>query len=229
MKNAVSPTSAVVLSTIVAGLGFLVVDVNAVQATPLVNLPNLQSITFFETSGSNTPYTFTVNSSQLLTKLSALNSTSNDFVGVSTEFYDVFYSDSLGNLDVNGMYVTVESVYDRELPAGGGLNIAEVQLNFTSGTEFANQVTAFTALGNNAIVGSQIKAVDGNLLTTTTLGNTVGQNKRLSLTLGFASTAIPEPSAILSLLALGTLGAASTLKRKLKPSQSNEKETTKVG
>ena len=40
---------------------------------------------------------------------------------------------------------------------------------------------------------------------------------------------IPEPSAILSLLALGTLGAASTLKRQLKPSKSTEKETTKVG
>ncbi|BBH38777.1 hypothetical protein myaer102_12840 [Microcystis viridis NIES-102] len=38
----------------------------------------------------------------------------------------------------------------------------------------------------------------------------------------------PEPSTILSLLALGTLGAASTLKRKLKPSQLTEKETTKV-
>jgi hypothetical protein len=40
---------------------------------------------------------------------------------------------------------------------------------------------------------------------------------------------IPEPSSSLSLLALGTLGAASTLKRKLKPSKSTEKETTKVG
>ncbi|MCZ8202226.1 MULTISPECIES: PEP-CTERM sorting domain-containing protein [unclassified Microcystis] len=40
---------------------------------------------------------------------------------------------------------------------------------------------------------------------------------------------IPEPSTVLSLFALGTLGAASTLKRKLKSSQSTEKETTKVG
>ncbi len=40
---------------------------------------------------------------------------------------------------------------------------------------------------------------------------------------------VPEPSSTLSLLALGTIGAASTLKRKLKPSQSIEKETTKVG
>jgi hypothetical protein len=38
----------------------------------------------------------------------------------------------------------------------------------------------------------------------------------------------PEPTSTLSLLALGTLGAASTLKRKLKPSKSSEKETTKV-
>jgi uncharacterized protein YuzE len=41
-------------------------------------------------------------------------------------------------------------------------------------------------------------------------------------------TTVPEPSSTLSLLALGTLGAASTLKRKLKPSKSSKKETTKV-
>jgi hypothetical protein len=38
----------------------------------------------------------------------------------------------------------------------------------------------------------------------------------------------PEPTSTLSLFALGTLGAASTLKRKLKSSKSSEKETTKV-
>ncbi|MFY7885631.1 MAG: PEP-CTERM sorting domain-containing protein [Dolichospermum sp.] len=43
------------------------------------------------------------------------------------------------------------------------------------------------------------------------------------------SIKVPEPSSILGFLALGTLGAASTLKRKLKPCQSTEKETTKVG
>jgi hypothetical protein len=39
---------------------------------------------------------------------------------------------------------------------------------------------------------------------------------------------IPEPTSTLGLLAIGTLGAASTLKRKLKPSKSTEKESTKV-
>lgn len=39
---------------------------------------------------------------------------------------------------------------------------------------------------------------------------------------------VPEPTSTFGLLALGTLGAASTLKRKLKPSKSTEKETTTV-
>jgi hypothetical protein len=42
------------------------------------------------------------------------------------------------------------------------------------------------------------------------------------------STSVPEPTSTLGFLALGTLGAASTLKRQLKPSKSAEKETTKV-
>ncbi|WP_242034649.1 PEP-CTERM sorting domain-containing protein [Microcystis flos-aquae] len=40
--------------------------------------------------------------------------------------------------------------------------------------------------------------------------------------------AIPEPSSTIGLLALGIFGAGATLKRKLKPSKSSEKETTKV-
>ncbi|NCQ84540.1 MAG: PEP-CTERM sorting domain-containing protein [Microcystis aeruginosa W13-18] len=40
---------------------------------------------------------------------------------------------------------------------------------------------------------------------------------------------IPEPTSTLGFLALGTLGAASTLKRQIKSSKSTEKETTKVG
>ena len=38
----------------------------------------------------------------------------------------------------------------------------------------------------------------------------------------------PESTSNITFLALGTLGAASTLKRKLKPSKSTEKETIKV-
>ncbi|MCZ8192639.1 MAG: PEP-CTERM sorting domain-containing protein [Microcystis sp. LE19-338.1B] len=42
------------------------------------------------------------------------------------------------------------------------------------------------------------------------------------------SCTVPEPTATLSFLVLGTLGFASTLKRQLKPSKSTEKELTKV-
>lgn len=45
----------------------------------------------------------------------------------------------------------------------------------------------------------------------------------------WSTTTVPESTSTLSLLALGTLGAASTFKRKLKPFKSTEKETTKVG
>jgi hypothetical protein len=50
-----------------------------------------------------------------------------------------------------------------------------------------------------------------------------------SLTVTLTGVHTPEPTSTLSLLALGTLGAASTLKRKLKSSKPSEKETTKVG
>lgn len=42
-------------------------------------------------------------------------------------------------------------------------------------------------------------------------------------------TPVPETTSTLSLLSLGILGAGATLKRKLKPSNFIEKETTKVG
>ena len=43
------------------------------------------------------------------------------------------------------------------------------------------------------------------------------------------SVNVPEPSSIIGLAVLSTLGAASTLKRQIKSSKPSEKETTKVG
>ncbi|NEQ36884.1 MAG: PEP-CTERM sorting domain-containing protein [Okeania sp. SIO3I5] len=99
-----------------------------------------------------------------------------------------------------------------------------MRLNFADGsTEFANQVVDFTVLGDNGNLNTVENAIDGNLLTHTTMGNTVGQSDRLSVTLGFASSfvpedsstsSVPEPSSILGLFALGGLGILSLLKRK---------------
>jgi hypothetical protein len=61
-------------------------------------------------------------------------------------------------------------------------------------------------------------------------GTSVGQVSGFSSDfIGEHEEPIPEPSSTLSLLALGILGTSSTLKRKLQPSKSTEKETTKVG
>jgi hypothetical protein len=54
-------------------------------------------------------------------------------------------------------------------------------------------------------------------------------NLKKILDIEFFTVKVPEPTSTLSLLAIGTLGAASTLKRKLKSSNPSEKETTKVG
>jgi len=45
----------------------------------------------------------------------------------------------------------------------------------------------------------------------------------------YRSREIPEPTSTLSLLSLGILGAGATLKRKVKRSNSTEKEPNNVG
>src|SRR5207248_2537978 len=92
-------------------------------------------------------------------------------VGVpGAEFYDVFYSDWDGHPNPGGQFVTIEAVYPYGAPSGGGLNIAKVDFNGTG--PFANSVASFVALGDNALPKNVGFAVDGNLLTFTTMGST---------------------------------------------------------
>ena len=64
-------------------------------------------------------------------------------------------------------------------------------------------------------LGSSLSVADGTEITSLS-----------TLVVGFKS--VPEPTSILSFLAFGTLGAASTLKRKLNLSKSADKELEKV-
>jgi hypothetical protein len=83
----------------------------------------------------------------------------------------------------------------------------------------APEITFLNTARNSSAGGFSFPSITGN-------GNgRFGPNFQFQV----VSTPVPEPTSILSLLSLGTLGAASTLNRKLKPSQSTEKETTKVG
>lgn len=167
----------------------LIIFIDSTRAVPIRFIPNLVSITFWERTGGSGPkaITFLANSGQLRTRRSdPLGSSNRDFVGAPTEFYDVFYSDADGSFDPDGEFVTIEAVWNRSLPVSGGLNIAEVQLNFSDASkEFANRVASFAALGDNAEPSRVGSAVDGNLLTHTAMGSTTGLAQRLRITVSF--------------------------------------------
>lgn len=109
-----------------------------------------------------------------------------------------------------------EPQFDSELQ----YDLANISVNNFINSPYLSSLQTYTENGNSSFLSfySNILASSNNLTTS-------------SLSTGQVSVdgKVPEPSSVIGLLAIGTLGAASTLKRKLKPSKSSEKETTKVG
>ncbi|PRQ03827.1 hypothetical protein [Enhygromyxa salina] len=170
-------------------------DLPPVELVPVKDLPNLESITFYERTGGAAPdpFTFTVNGPELTVRLDdPLLDNNHDIPGATGEFYDVYYSDEDGGYQLDGSYLTISGTFTQTLPAGGGLNLAEISLDFSDQTvEYGNYVASFAALGDNAVPENVERAIDGDLQTHTTMGNTVGQMDRLRVTLGFDSTSGP--------------------------------------
>lgn len=166
--------------------------------TPVKELPGLSSITFYERTGGTEPtaYEFQVGGSELTTRLDdPLSNSSHDIAGATGEFYDVYYSDEQGVFQSDGSYLTISGVFGQTLPSGGGLNLAEIGLNFSdAASEFGNYVASYHVAGDNAAESTVGNCIDGDLQTHTTMGNTVGSDKRLRLTLGFESTSGPPPN-----------------------------------
>jgi hypothetical protein len=164
---------------------------------PVRKLPGLASITFYERTGGTEPtaYVFVVEGPELSVRLSDPLADGNaDITGASSEWYDVYYSNADGEFDIDGSYLTISGVFGQALPSGGGLNLAEIGINFVdASTEYGNYVASYVVLGDNSYEPAVPACIDGDLQTHTTMGNTVGASERLRLTLGFNSTSgIPK-------------------------------------
>ena len=97
---------------------------------PVHDIFGLKSITFYEATGGITEYTFGVDSVQLNERLPDPLGVSNcDIQGTTSEYYDVYYSEKDGTFNPDGSYLTIAGAFGTKLPAGGGLNLAEISLN----------------------------------------------------------------------------------------------------
>jgi hypothetical protein len=175
-----------------AGVGGSFVGAGGAMDIPVKELPGLAGITFYERTGGTAPtaYPFTLDGPELTKRLDDPLGVGNfDIQGTPVEFYDVYYSDAQGAFQADGSYLTISGVFPVPLPAGGGLNLAEIALVYSDQKEeFGSYVASYAALGDNAVPGDVGRCIDGDLQTHTTMGNTAGISERLRLTLGFAST-----------------------------------------
>ncbi len=161
---------------------------------PVHDIPGLESITFYESTSGVAEFTFLVAGPELNTLLAdPLSQQNRDIEGTTVEFYDVYYSNEDGSFNPDGSYLTIGGSFGAKLPAGGGLNLSEISLNYADDSvEFGSFVASFLGLGDNYVPGSEPNAIDGNLDTHTTMGNNVDQpGQRLRVTLGFKSSLMP--------------------------------------
>ena len=169
------------------------------RAVSLRTLPNLESIVFWEFSDSLSQYRFAIDSSALTTQLSApLSAANSDFQGqAGREFYDVYYSNAEGIFDIDGGFITVAASSVSTHADSGGLNLAEVRLEFADcQVEPGGYIPSFLALGDNARP-PDAAPIDGDLATHTALGNSAATSDHLHLTVGFRSAlSLPTQSAV---------------------------------
>jgi hypothetical protein len=99
----------------------------------------------------------------------------------------------------------------------GGVNVT-LNIDARSSTTGSNSIqqNRQTSTSSETVIESKTAKLNPD-------GTTTFQDAKATI-----KTKIPEPTSTLSLLVLSTLGIASTLKRKLKPSNSLEKEIKKV-
>lgn len=131
----------------------------------------------------------------------ALHGSQRDFgFFVGDENYDLFFSNANGTPNPLGNYLTIDGNCFVPYVC---FNIVEVALVIQGVEVFANQ-TVRSVMGRDGSgdPGTQTFASDGNWATYTRLGDTIGlgDDARMSITLGFAGV-VPEPGAAAMLAA----------------------------
>ena len=155
-------------------------ECNAFRAT-------VQSVTVWERTGDDpdglkqaeAKGPFASGGTEMTTRLPTLDSSTSDFRGTGTEYYDVFWSDVDGNPDPLGCYVSVEAIFAN----AGGHNLARVDFNLDGGsTVYADTIGSFFGTGAGFNSAKVSDAVDGDITTHTFMGSTTDQNNRLRVT-----------------------------------------------
>ena len=210
MKAAMTRNVLLTLSAIIAAL----VPLNRAVDAAIMTLPGLTNVRIWEVSGGPIQNNLAPAGPELTAQLGVLSPTSRDFDGVGSENYDVYYSDANGLFNVNGNFITVDAVYPNP-QAGGGHNIAAVDLMFGSSVLRADTLTNAVGMGTNYIPFSEFLAVDPDTptpTTFTTMGNTAGVPGRLSITVGWRG--IPEPASAMLMTCGALIVGAGTVRRK---------------
>jgi hypothetical protein len=170
-------------------LALYLMAIAPLSAAPLGSLPNLSGVFFWETTTNNIFHTLSPNGG-------VLTAGNIDVQSNAGENYDLFFSTSSGAFDVNGDHLTIVCSFNT--PMAAGCNISAAGLTFSgSPTLYFDTITAFTPGPNNYVAGSENFIIDGDLESTSSLGNSAGSSQQIRVTLGFAqpsSSAVPEPS-----------------------------------
>ena len=193
---------------VVVAAGLASVASCALARADILTQPNLVGITIHEATNGVHAYSFAPSDPVVTQRLFALSGLTNDFNTTAhangrAEFFDVYVSDALGNLDPSGNYITIRCVYEETLFQGA--NIAQVELNFNiNNLRFdlpADFVASYT-LPPNANLSTVPWIVDGSTASYADLGDTL-TGPEIRITVGWSGL-IPSPGAS-ALLAAGML------------------------
>lgn len=177
----------------------------------------LKSITVYEQSDSGRVrgVTFNQSSARLMNDIDKEGSSSYDFRGRDKEYYDIYISDALGNLDYDkGNFITIDRFREGGASDGAANSIDAVALNFQNGERlWATTVSRYNLGEKITTANSADEWVKDATGTPNAISARLG-NQYSSLTVGFATETPPAPEPATILLISGGLLTIVGFKKK---------------